>query len=110
MVPVRQSALSFQDAGKARLVSVTIDPEHDTPKVMKEYLKKYHARPGWDIMTGTRGDIDLVMKAFNAYIPDKMSHYQLTLIRSPRDGKWTRIKELIGSADLMAEYKQASSK
>jgi len=50
------------------------------------------------------------MKAFNAYIPDKMSHYQLTLIRSPRDGKWIRIKELISGADLLEEYRLAGRK
>lgn len=92
------------DSGKARLVSITIDPEHDTPAIMKEYLKKYRAGPGWDFLTGSRADIDRVMRAFNAYIPDKMSHYQLTLMRSPKDGKWIRIKELVSSADLLAEY------
>lgn len=98
------------DASRARLVSITIDPEHDTPQVMQEYLKRYRARPGWDFLTGSRADIDRVMKAFNAYIPNKMSHYQLMLIRSPRDGKWTRIKELISSADLLEEYRRADSR
>ena len=98
------------DAPKARLVSITIDPEHDTPKIMKEYLKRYNARPGWDFLTGTRGDIDRVMNAFNAYIPDKMSHYQLTLIRMPKNGKWIRIKSLISSAELLEEYLLAGRK
>ena len=98
------------DAPKARLVSITIDPEHDSPKIMKEYLKRYRAKPGWDFLTGSRADIDRVMKAFNAYIPDKMSHYQLTLIRPPRDGKWIRIKELISGADLLEEYRLAGRK
>lgn len=98
------------DAPKARLVSITIDPENDTPKVMKEYLKRYHGKPGWDFLTGSRPDIDRVMKAFNAYVPDKMSHYQLTLIRSPKDGRWTRIKELVSGFDLMDEYKMANSR
>lgn len=96
------------DVQKVRLVSITIDPENDTPKVLKEYLLKYRARPGWDFLTGSRADIDRVMRSFDAYIPDKMSHYQLTLIRSPKDGKWTRIKELISGSDLLAEYKEAN--
>ena len=98
------------DAQNVRLVSITIDPENDTPKVLKEYLKRYHAKPGWDFLTGSRADIDRVMYALDAYIPDKMSHYQLTLIRSPRDGKWTRVKELISGSDLLAECKQAQGK
>ena len=98
------------DAPKARLVSITIDPEHDTPHVMLEYLKRYRAGPGWDFLTGSRADIDRVMRAFNAYIPNKMSHYQLMLVRSPRDGKWTRIMELVSSADIFEEYRLAGKK
>ena len=89
---------------KLRLVSITIDPENDTPKVMKEYLKRYRAQPGWDFLTGTRADIDLVMRAFNAYIPDKMSHYPLNLIRSPKDGSWVRLFGIMSSREFMDEY------
>ena len=34
------------------LISVSIDPEHDSPEVMKKYLEKYRAKPGWDFLTG----------------------------------------------------------
>lgn len=88
----------------ARLVSITIDPENDTPKIMKDYLKRYRAKPGWDFLTGTRSDIDKVMKAFNAYIPDKMSHYPLNLIRSPKDGTWIRLFGIMSSREFMDEY------
>ncbi|MFZ5770451.1 MAG: SCO family protein, partial [Thermodesulfobacteriota bacterium] len=55
------------EAAKVRLVSFTIDPENDTPGIMQEYLDRYQAQPGWDFLTGSRQDIDRVMKAFNAY-------------------------------------------
>ena len=95
------------DIQKVRLVSISIDPENDTPRVMKEYLKRYRAKLGWDFFTGRREDIDKVMRAFNAYIPNKMSHYPLTLIRSPADGKWARINGLMTSSELMSEYNKA---
>lgn len=98
------------DSQKVQLVSISIDPENDTPKVMREYLKRYRAKPGWDFLTGTRADIDKVMHAFNAYIPNKMSHYPLTLIRSPGDGKWTRIFGLMGSSEFMSECQKAGIK
>lgn len=98
------------DTQKVHLVSISIDPENDTPKVMKEYLKRYRARPGWDFLTGKRSDIDKVMYAFNAYIPNKMSHYPLTLIRSPGDGKWIRIFGLMGSSEFMDECRKVGIK
>lgn len=87
-----------------RLISITIDPENDTPRIMKTYLKRYNAKPGWDFLTGSRGDIDTVMKAFDAYIPDKMSHYPLNLIRSPKDGTWVRLFGILSSREFLDEY------
>ena len=95
---------------KVHLVSVSIDPENDTPKVMRDYLKRYRAKPGWDFLTGRREDIDKVMNAFNAYIPNKMSHYPLNLIRNPKDGKWLRIFGIISSSEFLAEYQSVSGK
>jgi protein SCO1/2 len=89
-----------------QLVSISIDPENDTPKVMKEYLKRYQGKPGWDFLTGSRADIDAVMRAFDAYIPNKMYHYPLNLIRDPKSGKWVRIFGLTSTSEFMNEYKK----
>ena len=93
-----------------RLISITIDPENDSPKVLKDYLKRYRAKPGWDFLTGSRADIDKVMRAFNAYIPDKMSHYPLNMIRSPKDGSWVRLFGIMSSSELMQEYQMVAGK
>ena len=95
-----------QNSTNVQLVSISIDPENDTPKVMKEYLKRYRAQPGWDFFTGSRADIDKVMHAFDAYIPNKMYHYPLSLIRNPKDGKWVRIFGLTSTSEFMNEYKK----
>src|SRR5712671_7385198 len=42
--------------------SISIDPKHDTPKVLKEYAQKYHTGPGWTFLTGKKSDIDLISK------------------------------------------------
>jgi protein SCO1/2 len=96
-----------QESSKVHLVSISIDPENDTPKVMKEYLKRYRAKPGWDFLTGSRKDIDAVMRAFNAYIPNKMSHYALTLIHPPKADKWIRIYGIMSSSEFIDETKKA---
>ena len=90
------------------LVSITIDPENDGPEELTAYLERYRAKPGWEFLTGTRADIDTVMRAFDAFIPDKMSHRPLIFIRTPSDGSWVRLYGFAGSADLMAELTRAS--
>src|SRR3569833_736570 len=42
------------------LYSITIDPDHDTPAVLKEYANKFHAGAGWTFLTGKKQDIDLL--------------------------------------------------
>ncbi|WLT32289.1 SCO family protein [Geothrix sp. PMB-07] len=91
---------------KIHLISISIDPENDTPKVMRDYLKRYRAKPGWDFLTGRREDIDKAMIAFNAYIPNKMAHYPLTLIRDPKTGKWVRLFGMMSSSEFMAECRK----
>jgi len=98
------------DSASARLVSISIDPEHDTPAVMKEYLKRYRAKPGWTFLTGSRKDIDQVMTAFDAYITDKMSHQPLTFIHNPAEGHWVRLFGLLSGKDFMSEYQNAGLK
>ncbi|AMV72480.1 SCO family protein [Desulfuromonas carbonis] len=97
-----------KEGRSVHLVSITIDPENDTPRVMKDYLARYRAKPGWDFLTGSRADIDAVMTAFDAYIPDKMSHYPLNMIRNPKDGTWVRLFGIMGSKEFMAEYKKVA--
>jgi protein SCO1/2 len=98
------------DTRKMQLISISIDPEHDTPRVMKGYLKQYRANPGWDFLTGSREDIDRVMRAFDSYVSDKMYHKQVTFIRAQGPGEWVRIDGLLGSSDLMSEIGKAGGK
>lgn len=51
------------------VASFTINPEHDTPEVLKEYAKKYGVtNPNWNLMTGNQEDIyKLANEGFNLY-------------------------------------------
>ncbi len=94
------------DSTKAQLISISIDPDNDTPAVMKKYLKNYRAKPGWDFLSGSRKDIDKVMNAFDAYVSNKMSHYPIMFMRAPGSDQWVRIYGLIGTADFVKEYER----
>ena len=94
------------ESDKVQLISISIDPDHDSPKAMKEYLKRYGAKSGWDFLTGHKSDIDKVLTAFGAYTPDKMAHLPLTLLYSSADNQWIRLYGLFGASDLKIEYEK----
>src|SRR5437660_1451766 len=47
--------------------SITIDPDHDTPPVLKEYAEKFSAGPGWLFLTGKQADIDVISRKTGLY-------------------------------------------
>jgi len=89
------------DTRKVQLLSISIDPVNDTPQVMKAYLKNYGAKPGWDFLTGSVGEIGKVLKAFGV---KEMSYNYFTLIRTAPDGTWTKINGHLNATEVVNEY------
>ena len=42
------------------MYSITVDPEHDTPKALAAFAEKYQAGPGWMFLTGERAVLELL--------------------------------------------------
>jgi protein SCO1/2 len=42
---------------KVRLVSISVDPEYDTPEILERYARKFQAPERWLFLTGGREDI-----------------------------------------------------
>ena len=54
------------------LVTITVDPETDTPEVLRDYAERLHARPGrWDFLTGDKDTIfKLTQQGFKLAVAD----------------------------------------
>jgi protein SCO1/2 len=44
------------------MYSITLEPEHDTLKMLKAYAENFDAGPGWKFLTGKKEDIELLRK------------------------------------------------
>ena len=53
-----QEALGDRLGKDAFLISISVDPETDTPTRLKEYGRRFHARPGWIFLTGKKENVD----------------------------------------------------
>lgn len=88
---------------RVHLVSISIDPEQDTPARLREYAQRYNAGPEWQHYTGTAAASLTVQRAFDVYRGDKMSHTAVTLLR-PAPGKpWRRVDGFATGDDLLQE-------
>jgi protein SCO1/2 len=90
------------DADRVHLVSISIDPEHDTSAVLARYAARFRAPNDWGFLTGSREEVERVQRAFDAYSGSKLSHRPLTFLRRPGDKTWVRLEGL-GSGSALAK-------
>jgi len=55
-----QELLGPRVGDEIRMISISLQPEHDTPEVMAAYAKTYGVGPGWLFLTGQKDDIELL--------------------------------------------------
>jgi protein SCO1 len=78
-------------------VSISIDPEHDTPAVLKAYAEKFQARPGWFFLTGKAADIDALSRKLGLWSDPKETqdgHTPMLLLGNEATGEWMRTSAL----------------
>ncbi|MEY4754326.1 MAG: hypothetical protein RJA44_2001 [Pseudomonadota bacterium] len=88
------------------MVSISIDPEQDTPRKLTAYAKRFGSAGTWAHYTGSLRDSELVQRAFEAWRGDKMNHVPQTFLR-PAPGKpWIRIDGFLSPEGLLSEYRK----
>jgi protein SCO1 len=94
------------ERSKIHMVSVSIDPEEDTPQRLAEYAKHFHAGEQWNFYTGSVDASQRMQRAFQAYFGDKMHHRPMTFMRAAPDRPWVRIEGFATAEELLREYRQ----
>ncbi len=92
------------DAAKVHLMSISIDPEQDTPARLLEYARRFHAGREWQHYTGTLDASVAAQRAFDVSRGGKMSHSAVTLIRAAPGTPWLRIEGFVTPDDLVRDY------
>jgi protein SCO1/2 len=94
------------ERGRVHMVSISIDPEQDTPTRLRAYAKKFHAGAQWQHYTGTLQASLAAQQAFGAYRGDKMSHTPVTLLRAAPGKPWMRIEGFVTPDQLLHYYRE----
>ena len=87
-------------------MSISIDPEQDTPARLVEYARRFHAGPEWQHYTGTLAASITAQRAFDVYRGGKMSHTVVTLMRAAPGKPWLRIEGFATPDDLLRDYRE----
>jgi protein SCO1/2 len=92
-----QEALGDRVGRDVFLVSITVDPEVDTPVRLKEYAKKFHAGAGWIFLTGKKENLDWALYKLGQYVERKDDHTTIFIIGNEPTGLW---KKAFGMANV----------
>ena len=84
-----QERLGADFGSKIAFLSITIDPEHDTPDVLQRYANSFGANPaGWKFLTGSPAAIKRVEQQYGVFAstpPDRvLDHTNLTSVIDPQ--------------------------
>jgi protein SCO1/2 len=96
-----QESLGDRLGKDARIISISVDPTVDTPAELKAYSKKFHARPGWYFLTGSKANVDFVLKKLGQFVEEKQDHYNVIIIGNERTGLWKKAFGLAKSEELV---------
>jgi len=91
---------------RVKLVSISIDPQVDTPAVLADYLKRYQAQPGWDFLTGSLADTQTLMQVFGVSPTDMLTNKASLFLHQPGESQWTRLDGRLDPQDLLREYQR----
>jgi protein SCO1/2 len=103
-----QNALGDRLGRDVFIVSISVDPETDTPPRLKAYSNKFHAKPGWLFLTGKKENVDWALYKVGQYVEAKDDHVTGIIIGNEATGLWKKAFGL-GKVDELLEIIESVS-
>jgi protein SCO1/2 len=102
-----QKIKALQEAAGDRLgrdvhiLSITVDPGHDTPALLREYAERFEAQPGWHFLTGSEENVRFALAKLGFAVETKDDHSTIVLLGNEKTGLWKKANGLAGTAALV---------
>ena len=78
---------------EVRFVSISVDPEFDTPGELRRFAQMQEASySGWTWLTGKKEDVDRVLGKLGEVVASPGDHSTGFLAANVRNGHWTRLR------------------
>lgn len=91
---VARTLVSLQRALGGRrdisIVSVSLDPEYDTPERLAAWARRHRVKKGWTLVTGPRASLSQLALAMTGADAQPNVHGAVLYIGNDRTGEWVR--------------------
>ena len=77
-------------------VSISVDPERDTPEAMKQFANRQGVDESrWIFLTGEKQNLDTIIRKLGQYTDDVEAHTTLMLAGNTITRHWTRVMPMV---------------
>ncbi len=91
------------------MVSMSVDPNRDTPARLKKYAERLGAGDSWLWLTGRQQTVIEVLEELGAYTPNFADHPSMVLVGDGRSGQWARFIGFPGAAQIISKVDEFSA-
>ena len=96
-----QTALGDRLGRDVVLISITVDPETDTPARLHDYAKSMSAKPGWYFVTGPKENVEEALSKLGMRVAAKENHVSIMIIGNEPKGLWKKAFGLASADDIV---------
>jgi len=92
------------------MLSISLDPETDTPEQLKHYAGLFGDKKGWLYLTGDYEEIDLLRHKLGVYDPDpiidadKTQHSGIITFGNDRTDRWAALPALMKADEIVETF------
>lgn len=83
------------------IISISVDPETDTPARLNEYARRMSSRPGWLFLTGSKRNVDEALARLGQFVEKKTDHQNVMIIGNEKTGLWKKAFGMARPYDLI---------
>jgi len=98
---VLQESLGERLGKDVYLISISVDPETDTPPKLLEYAVRFKARPGWFFLTGNKENVNQALKKLGQYVEVREDHLNIIIMGNEPTGLWKKAMGLAKPEELI---------
>lgn len=103
-----QQQLGERVGNDVQLISISVDPQTDSPERLLEYSQFFQGGPGWSWLTGSPEAVTDTLKALGSWSADYANHPPLILIGSGDSRHWSRYYGFTDPEVLLARVDELS--
>lgn len=96
-----QAALGDRLGRDVHLISISVDPETDTPAKLRKFAGQAKAQPGWHFVTGDKKNVNQALYKLGLLTETKESHTAIVLIGNEPKGVWKKAFGLAAPDDVV---------